>query len=154
MHQLLSLNGLVTTLQRVNAYRQSPSMQSNENNLHEIEGVLEALFKPSTRLAVYGSLAPGKSNHHVIGNLAGGWLEGYITGKFYDRGWGSNEGYPGIIWIPGEARVNVQLFVSDQLPDHWPRLDQFEGAEYQRSLVPVFDDHGLLSVANIYEICG
>ena len=31
----------------------------------------------------------------------------------------------------------VQIFESVDLPDHWPRLDDFEGPEYQRVVTTV-----------------
>lgn len=114
--------------------------------------VMETLFNSSHHLAIYGSLAPGKSNDAVIEDIPGQWLEGHVHGKLYESGWGSDIGFPGIVWQPSGPKVNVHLFVSDHIPEHWQRLDHFEGVEYQRSLVPVHDNKGIIAVANIYEI--
>ncbi|MFW9992900.1 MAG: gamma-glutamylcyclotransferase family protein [Candidatus Odinarchaeota archaeon] len=76
----------------------------------------------------------------------------HIHGKLYESGWRSDIGFPRIVWKPSGSKVNVYLFVSDHLPEHWQRLDNFEGEEYRRSLVPVHGDKGVIALANIYEI--
>ena len=41
------------------------------------------------------------------------------------------------------------------LAERWQELDDFEGAEYRRILLPVYDEDAsasLVAVANIYEI--
>ena len=45
----------------------------------------------------------------------------------------------------------MHLLTSTDLPAHWDRLDEFEGSEYQRILVPVIDRERVIAVANIYE---
>jgi hypothetical protein len=43
------------------------------------------------------------------------------------------------------------MLVSSDLPLHWALLDEFEGVEYVRILVPIEDeDGGLIAVANTY----
>jgi len=91
-------------------------------------------------LAVYGSLAPGQSNHHHLAGVAGTWRHGWVEGVLYDRGWASDAGYPGIRLQPGGPRVDVYILESKTLVHHWGRLDVFEGDEYRR--VPV-EIHGL-----------
>ena len=106
------------------------------------------------RLAVYGSLAPGKPNHAVIADIHGRWRSGWVEGDLYADGWGAQQGYPGMIWRPGAARIPVELLESESLPAHWKRLDSFEGSDYLRIVVPVFgvdDTRGGL-LANIYEL--
>jgi len=46
--------------------------------------------------------------------------------------------------------VAVELFVSADLPRHWARLDEFEGTDYLRLLVPLFSGTGVVAVANLY----
>jgi len=41
-------------------------------------------------------------------------------------------GYPGLILDRQSPLVEVDLFESEDLPDHWQRLDEFEGPGYQR----------------------
>jgi gamma-glutamylcyclotransferase (GGCT)/AIG2-like uncharacterized protein YtfP len=97
------------------------------------------------RLAVYGSLAPGRSNHGRLAGLAGEWQPGVVRGHLVESGWGAAQGYPGLNPDPFGPEVPVQLFTSDDLPSHWPRLDAFEGEEYVRVVVEV--DLGTRSVA-------
>ena len=82
-----------------------------------------------TRLAVYGTLAPGETNHGQLSDLAGEWRPGAVRGRRLDDGW---QGYPGFILDPAADPVPVQLFTSRDLPAHWERLDAFEGDGYRR----------------------
>ena len=104
-----------------------------------------------TRLAVYGSLAPGQVNHRQLAALKGRWSRGTVLGKRIDAGWGSALGFPGLILDPQGPAVDVQLFESSDLPDHWPRLDEFEGPGYRRVVTRVRTAEGDLS-ACIYVI--
>jgi len=90
-----------------------------------------------TRLAVYGTLAPGRSNHHQLAALKGQWRRGTVRGRLIDEGWGAALGYPGLVLDPSGPVVEVHLFESADLPDHWPRLDAFEGAGYRRVVTQV-----------------
>ncbi|GAB94852.1 gamma-glutamylcyclotransferase (GGCT)/AIG2-like uncharacterized protein YtfP [Kineosphaera limosa] len=87
------------------------------------------------RLAVYGTLAPGGPNEHHLAGMAGSWTPGSVRGHLYPDGWGAALGYPGIVLDPHGPAVPVQVFDSPDLPDHWERLDTFEGPGYRR--VPV-----------------
>ena len=141
---------LILILRRVNAARVSSSHDSRQG---EEEEVLEALRQASHRLAVYGSLAPDQPNHSVIENIRGAWVDGFVHGRLKRTGWGSGIGYPPISWDPEGDRVPVKMLVSPELPEHWKRLDEFEGADYARILVPVEDGGGtLIAVANIYAL--
>ncbi len=56
---------------------------------------LDALFGTGHTLAVYGTLAPGQPNHHVLAPLGGEWTDGMIEGDLIPLGWGAALGYPG-----------------------------------------------------------
>ena len=88
------------------------------------------------RLFVYGSLAPGRSNEHVLFPLQGRWQPAQVKGKLFEGGWGSALGYPGLKLEYAET-VNGWLFTSKDLPQHWQRLDEFEGESYERTTVSV-----------------
>ncbi len=90
-----------------------------------------------TRLAVYGTLAPGQPNHHELADLSGQWRAGTVRGRFVSEGWGATLGYPALVLDPAGDTIAVQLFTSPDLPTHWPRLDAFEGEEYQRVVAEV-----------------
>jgi gamma-glutamylcyclotransferase (GGCT)/AIG2-like uncharacterized protein YtfP len=108
------------------------------------------------RLAVYGTLAPGQSNHHMVAGLDGAWSRGFVTGELWASGWGARYGFPALRWDPAGDPLAVSLLSSRLLPEHWSELDAFEGDEYLRILVPVFDspraDARLLTVANLYGV--
>ena len=103
-------------------------------------------------LAVYGSLAPGKSNHEQLQGIKGRWLRGEVEGDLHNCGWGAATGYPGIIPKPGGPRVPVWVLESVELADAWDRLDAFEGDEYERVKVPVFLDDGKTIRAHLYAL--
>ena len=107
------------------------------------------LENPSTRLAVYGSLAPGELNQHILAPIAGSWLRGSVRGFLNDAGWGTSLGFRSLVWNEEGADVAVQVLESPELPLHWSSLDDFEGPEYRRILVPVRNPGGVL-VANLY----
>jgi gamma-glutamylcyclotransferase (GGCT)/AIG2-like uncharacterized protein YtfP len=92
---------------------------------------------PEYRLAVYGSLAPGRANHDQMDGLSGHWTEGSVRGRLLEEGWGAEIGYPGIILDTDGPSVGVQLFESLDLRDHWARLDEFEGTGYRRTVTTV-----------------
>lgn len=93
--------------------------------------------EPDTRLAAYGTLAPGRSNHHQLAGLNGAWRQGTVRGWLGETGWAAPLGYPGLVLDSAGPLVDVQLFESADLPDHWSRLDDFEGAEYRRVVTQV-----------------
>ncbi|HEY7515716.1 MAG TPA: gamma-glutamylcyclotransferase [Vicinamibacteria bacterium] len=123
--------------------------------LPTLEEDFRARFGAHHRLAVYGSLGPGKSNHGQLAGLEGRWLGGLsVRGHLVQEGWGSGTGYPGLRWSVSGPLVDVQLFVSPDLPGHWDRLDRFEGEDYSRILVPLFRDRAVVEVANLYQLSG
>ncbi len=102
-----------------------------------------------TRLATYGTLAPGEVNAHELAALQGHWRQGTVTGHLHDAGWGAAHGCPGL--VPGEdgSPIPVHLFESQDLPEHWARLDAFEGSGYRRIVMDVETQSGTVP-ANIY----
>lgn len=68
---------------------------------------LEALFNVNQRLAVYGSLAPGRSNHHVVAPLGGEWTDGIVEGEVFLFGSGAAIGYSAFRPRPGGPAVAV-----------------------------------------------
>lgn len=111
--------------------------------------------KPSadTRLATYGTLAPGRVNEHQLAALEGVWRQATVKGRLVEAGWGAKLGYPGLVLDPAGQEVEVQVFESSDLPDHWPRLDVFEGAGYRRVIAQARTEDGDLDVS-IYVIDG
>jgi gamma-glutamylcyclotransferase (GGCT)/AIG2-like uncharacterized protein YtfP len=106
---------------------------------------------PEHRLAVYGSLAPGKSNHGQLAELSGDWTAGALRGRLFQDGYGTGGRYPGLRLDRDGAEVAVQVFTSAELPAHWARLDRFEGAAYTRVEVEVMTVLGPMS-AQVYVV--
>ena len=89
------------------------------------------------RLFVYGTLAPGRPNEHVLAEIEGSWEAATVTGTLRQEGWGAEIGYPGMDLDKGDDEVQGYLFSSDKLSDLWAKLDEFEGAAYDRVLTLV-----------------
>lgn len=87
------------------------------------------------RLAVYGTLAPGRSNHNQLDGLGGQWRKATARGRLIARGWTATEDYPAFFPDAEAPPVDLLLFESVDLPRHWSRLDDFEGPAYRR--VPI-----------------
>lgn len=102
-----------------------------------------------TRLATYGTLAPGRQNHGQLSELPGRWLVGHVRGSLVDAGWGAELGFPALVLDPCGGPVEVSVFESEALVDHWQRLDAFEGPGYRRVGVDVSTSEGVLP-ASIY----
>lgn len=109
-------------------------------------------FDARHRLAVYGTLAPGRPNEHVMAGIDGTWTPATVRGTRIDVGWGAAMGYPGITLDDG-GDVDCLLFESADLPAHWEMLDEFEGEGYRRVVTEVFID-GEARAAHIYELSG
>ncbi len=89
------------------------------------------------RLATYGTLAPGRPNHHQLDGLEGRWLKGHVDGMLVDAGWGASLGYQALVLDPAGSAIDVDVFESVDLPAHWERLDAFEGPGYERVVTTV-----------------
>lgn len=96
----------------------------------------------ATRLAIYGTLAPGKANHHHLAGLSGRWSRGAVRGRLIEAGWGAAMGYPGLVLDPDGDLVEVDVFESAELPAHWARLDAFEGEGYRRAVARILTNDG------------
>lgn len=90
-----------------------------------------------TRLATYGTLAPGRVNNDQLADLKGYWRQGKIRGRLVETGWGAEISYPGLMLDPSGQVIEVYIFESSELPDHWRRLDKFEGVGYRRVVTQV-----------------
>lgn len=109
-----------------------------------------ALFGAAERLIVYGSLAPGRANHHQLASLGGDWIGGWISGDRVLSGWGAELGYPAVRWRAGGERIQAWLLCSAGLPAMWAKLDAFEGAAYQRLLAPFETEAEVVAVGYLY----
>lgn len=106
------------------------------------------------RLFVYGTLAPGRPNEHVLADVPGTWEPATVRGTLLPDGWGAALGYPAIILSDDGEDVSGFVFASDVLPDHWQRLDEFEGDGYDRVAVSARLTDGRTAEAYIYALRG
>jgi len=102
------------------------------------------------RLFVYGTLAPGRPNEHVLAGVPGEWEPATVRGDLLEEGWGAAAGFPAIIVNEHGPEVHGFLFSSEHLSEHWQRLDDFEGAGYERALTTVTLREGEKAEAYIY----
>ncbi len=100
-------------------------------------------------LFVYGTLAPGRPNDHVLAEVPGDWEPAQVR-KLLEQGWGAALGFPVIELNAGGDVVDGFLFTSDALGEHWVRLDGFEGEGYERVLTEVRLSGGTNANAFIY----
>lgn len=89
------------------------------------------------QLFVYGTLAPGRPNEHVIDEIGDSWKTGIVTGTLRQEGWGAELGYPGISLDEHGDEISGFLFSSENLSAFWSKLDEFEGAAYERVMTTV-----------------
>lgn len=143
------LEELRDRLHRVNQSRRQGAIDGERARL---ERQIEVEYRASRKLAVYGSLAPGRSNHRVVARLEGRWTEAQVHGDLLDRGWGAGLGFPAMRWRPRGGAIDVHLLESSHLSDHWDEIDRFEGSGYVRILVPYYRAGKFTGVANIYEL--
>jgi len=101
------------------------------------------------RLASYGTLAPGRHNHHIMDGMTGTWSEGFVRGNLIEVGWANEQGYPALIPDPKGEKIPVHIFESFDLPKNWERLDTFETEEYLRIILPIETKSGKIE-ASIY----
>ena len=100
------------------------------------------------RLFVYGTLAPGEVNEHVLATLDGSWVPARVFGTLHAEGWGHTHGFPALQLDAAAAAVAGQIFYSEYLAGQWARLDDFEGEAYRRVVT-----HAELSNGDRCETC-
>lgn len=106
------------------------------------------------RLFVYGTLAPGRPNAHMLADVPGTWEPASVIGRLIPEGWGAAAGYPGIVLRKQGDEVEGLLFSSEKLEEHWSRLDEFEGEGYERVLTTVKLSDGTSVEAFVYALRG
>ena len=106
----------------------------------------------SHRLFVYGTLAPGQPNEHILADLPGRWEPATVKGTLHAQGWGAAIGYPGIVLDELGEEVHGFVFSSEALPAHWSRLDEFEGDGYVRVLATATLGDGTRVDAYVYAL--
>lgn len=103
-------------------------------------------------LFVYGTLAPGRPNAHILAEVPGTWEPAVVRGYLRQEGWGADHGYPGIVLLEDGDEVEGFIFASEVLSAHWQRLDEFEGSGYRRVLVTAQRSDGRMVQSFIYSL--
>ena len=104
------------------------------------------------RLFVYGTLAPGRPNEHVLADIPGKWEPATVLGTLFPEGWGAAAGYPGVVLDERGREVEGFVFSCESLGEHWVRLDEFEGEGYERVLTRAKLTDGTTVDAYIYRL--
>lgn len=79
--------------------------------------------------------------------MVGKWHKASVRGTRHNAGWGVHKKHPGFIPDEEGDLVNGLVFISDDLPAHWARLDTFEGADYKRiSIKAILEDEETITV--------
>ncbi|MEM7498837.1 MAG: gamma-glutamylcyclotransferase family protein [Pseudomonadota bacterium] len=102
------------------------------------------------RLATYGTFPPGRENHHVVAPIGGHWREGFLQGRTRAARRGRWTGFAGFEPLPGGPYLPAFLLEAEALPDHWARLDAFEGEAFQRITVGFRLPEGTTLPAQVY----
>jgi gamma-glutamylcyclotransferase (GGCT)/AIG2-like uncharacterized protein YtfP len=142
---------LAGLIDAVNLARRALPPGATSRALMTAEALLEREVPVSRRLAVYGTLAPGGERHDLLAAIAGRWFEGHVRGHRFVGRHSSARGYAALRLDPDGDRVPVAVLDAAELPRRFGSLDAYEGEGYRRVVAPVWDDDGLLLIANVYE---
>ena len=143
-----------TLRRQVDAVNRARLGLATETRSASLDADLEQAFGAAQRLAIYGTLAPGKMNHHQIADLGGTWQPAAVRGRLGQVPAGEHEGLPAIVLDPALPPHPLQMLICEALVAHWARLDAFEGPEMQRLLVPLEAEDRITDLANIYALRG
>ena len=79
------------------------------------KNMINEYFIMIEHLLVYGTLAPGESNHYMMKDIPGVWKTAYFKGIVLKKDWGKWNGYPGIILDNEADEINGYVFSSKDL---------------------------------------
>jgi len=91
----------------------------------------EGSGNPEEKLIVYGSLVPGGLYHFLLADLPGTWEQCVIQGRM-----GECWGFRTFHYDVAGPEHSAWLLTSPALPGIFPELDDFEGEEYERVIIP------------------
>lgn len=95
------------------------------------------MMGPEQRLFVYGTLAPGQANAHILERVEGNWRRAQVRARLYPPGTPPIIDYPVIIADESADWIDGWLLESSELAALWPSLDRFETEAYRRERVAV-----------------
>lgn len=75
-------------------------------------------------------------------------------GTLSSEGWAAEEGYHALTLDETGTEIHGFVFSSEQLAQHWERLDEFEGNDYERIVTVVKLDNQCAVEAYVYVLNG
>ena len=84
--------------------------------------------------------------------MTGVWSPAYTYGYIDKCDRGEYRGYPAFTPDKNGEKITGLLFISADLPNHWARLDEFEGIHYKRVIIEAFLEDSQKELCNIYQI--
>ena len=125
-----------------------------DSTLSADETSLIDTYQPQKALIVYGTLAPGQANHHIVEHINGEWVKATIKGRLENKGWGAEMGFAGFTpaGSVNSSVIDCHVLISDELTANWSLLDKFEGAEYRRIFAQYECLNGDIGVGYIYAL--
>lgn len=150
----MEIDTLIESLNKKSNIAYVTSANVDTTDFSIVEKAFIKTHRPESALIVYGTLAPGRSNHSQVAHIKGVWEQGIVRGKLLPLGWGANIGYNGFQHtLKGEQEaIPAFVLLSDELVKNWPALDAFEGTEYRRLLAKYELNNGVVGVGFIYAI--
>ncbi|RXM39175.1 gamma-glutamylcyclotransferase [Chryseobacterium sp. CH21] len=127
----------------------------DQYNLSIEEQYFLTRYQPENRLIIYGTLAPGKPNHHKMTHIKGDWKPAILKGgKLETKGWGAELGFNGYVPTEENEQADIPCYVlfSDNLNENWDFLDGFEGEGYKRILANYELEDGQQGIGYLYAI--
>ena len=93
-------------------------------------------------LFIYGTLMPNAPHEQILENIYGKFIRASVKGFLKDQGWSASMGYPGITIDSKGDTIHGYIFYSNNLINHWEKLDEFEGKEFKRinTTIQRYDD--------------
>jgi hypothetical protein len=88
---------------------------------------------------------------HLLESIGGRWENATVRGELIEAGSAPGVYYPRIILDEDGGDVDGFLFISENLPNHWDKLDRYEGDDYQRVVTNVTLENGSIVEACMYE---
>ena len=121
-------------------------------DLSDTEKAMLDKYHPENAFIVYGTLGPEGPNHHVVKDIRGEWHDGIVRGKLEKNGWGAALGYYGFRHTETAEQQDIKatILISEDMPDNWQRLDEFEGDGYVRILTSYELHDGKVGIGYIY----
>jgi len=150
----MNLDGIIESLNKKLKTCKVTPIKLDELNLNKEEISFNQQYKPENILIVYGTLAPGRTNYHVIEHIKGEWQQGIVRGKLVKEGWGADLGYYAFrhVNITEQEEIKAFIFSSEELISNWEVLDEFEGSGYRRVLTKYELDNGEIGVGYVYAV--